>query len=46
MDYVIAGVIVLVCMVAIIFAFRVFQESRKLGPKKKDDKKDGTSFPR
>jgi hypothetical protein len=44
MDYIIAGVIVLVCIVAIILGFRVYQESRKLGPKETDKEEDGTRF--
>lgn len=40
MDYLIAGIIVIVCIVAIVLALRVLQESPKLGPPKKDEEDD------
>jgi len=40
MDYLIAGIIVIVCIVAIVLSLRVLQDSRKLGPKKTDEEED------
>lgn len=40
MDYIIAGTIILLCIVAVVLALRVLQDSRKLGPQKSDKEKD------
>ena len=40
MDYIIAAVIILLCIAAIVLALRVLQDSRKLGSQKPDVDED------
>jgi hypothetical protein len=46
--YIIAGIIFLICIIAIIFGLRVLKDTRNMQPKKMDeeeDDQDDTTFP-
>jgi len=40
MEYLIAGICVIICIAVIIWGLKVFKENRKLGPKKGEDDDD------